>query len=980
MKKIHIIETMAQIHKTVLSVIYQLEFTASACLGIQQVTHAKAVNSNYNNHCKRSCFAIASIILLFFITCSALLCGCSTPMMKSTPFYTGEVVYGVSSTGKMVKWDDPESSGIKRATLNDDLNRLEPDRINIWPLFYKNLLFYGIMWPIGEVNDVGWAFRPMVSVDNFNGSYKYLAYMGGYNSKEKSSYFIPVYYSDGSEFISPLICWNKDSVVLPALLTGWKYEKDGIRLNVLAMFSEFNTATGESYIFPIYGKEKDSFLSIPFSYSKKGMYIMPPLFAQKNIFSKEKDAADTVIGTDNYYLWPFSRFRTTDNSSYVFPIYSKSPTSLYSLLFGYNEKSMYIMPPLFFQKKVYSDGRDDPIKDGTVRYFLPPFSRFDSLNERSYVFPAYSTGKDYFYSLLFGYNQEMEYALPPFFIKKNLDPGMNEKTGQMEEGARYSYMWPFSMFDTRDKISYVFPFYASSEKSLYTLPFGHTDTMMYVMPPFYIRDNIVSKKDEKTGETVETSTSHFLWPFSKFNSANRSSYIFPLYKKDAFSFYSLLYGYDDKFLYIMPPPLFMMKKDLEGKGRNSYIIFGPLCCFQPSKNKYFSFPLFYYSDDKDKKEFQFYYLWPLGWCQENEQSAFSMFFPVYFSGTDKKAGTDYMFTPLFYAKNNFQKFFTPLFGWWNDGKSYYASPLLTKESSEDHTDYNFLLAMSKLRFMNNPEEGISSIQGHVLPFFFYYQDKNGYDLDIMFPLVARGISGQGRDKVEYSRYLPFYYDYSDSEYSHTNYTFFGRTRRKINDSNHDAWYLLPFYFSYWKEDWDYIAVKPEIDGKDIFNSSDRSDGNLGYKEITTARKNSFILPNILLSENKEKEISDFSVIPFYFRNRTKSKVNDSSFLWLFTRQEDTELKTVDSQAMWYLYYHSAQEKTETEKEASITRILWKFYHSEKLGDEFNVDIFPFISYTGNPKRNRFSFCWRLFSYEKSQESFKLNLFFIPVLW
>jgi hypothetical protein len=151
--------------------------------------------------------------------------------------------------------------------------------------------------------------------------------------------------------------------------------------------------------------------------------------------------------------------------------------------------------------------------------------------------------------------------------------------------------------------------------------------------------------------------------------------------------------------------------------------------------------------------------------------------------------------------------------------------------------------------------------------------------------------------------------------------------------------------------------------------------------VITARKSAFILPDILFSENDDTGEHDFSVVPFYFYNKKdKSWITESSFLWLYTRKENLEKKTVDAQALWYLYYYSHHDKTETEPEKTTARILWKLYHRERLGDEINFDIFPFISYSENQKRSRFSFCWHLFNYEKTEDSFKLHLLFMPVLW
>jgi hypothetical protein len=676
---------------------------------LPRIEHAKAVNNNgsfkgkirekdksgfvfnfYSGIDSWLLFLISSLILF-------LQSGCSTSMMKASPFYTGEIVYGVSSSGKMLKWNDPEAAGIKKTTLNQDAKHFDDDRVNVWPIFYKNFLLSSIIWPIGEINDVGWEIRPLVSIDNYNESYHAMAYLWGYNGKSGSSYLFPAYYMDQKSMIS--------------LLGGW----------------------GENFT-----------------------YIIPPLFIN-------------------------------------------------------------------FQNKV---------------------------------------------------------------------PG---------------------------------------------------------------------KSDEKENIYI------VLWPLAGFNTTKDESFVLPVYLDIDKGFYSLLYGYGEKFLYFLPP-CYVMIKHPEG---NSYNIIWPLCSLTPSKNNYYSFPLFHYSDDQANGDFEFNYLFPLGWSWDERNLSGSAFIPLYFEKTTKASGE--------------KTFMTPLFGWFNGGKDYYVTPFFIRNKYNERTDYEIMFPLGRLRVMDKKEEGINQVQGHAFPFCSYYEDKSGYDLSIMFPFVARGkriIGGSkeaGSGKMEYQRYLPFYYDYSDSEYSHTNYAFWGKSEKSINGTVKNASYLLPFYYSRWDTAFRYeLDTTPPVKTENTDRNAAAQ--NRKYKKITSARKSTFIMPDILFSENIDSGECDFSLVPFYFYNKNKNMISESTFFWLYTRHENTEKKNVDAQALWYLYYYSHQDKSETEQERTSARILWKLYHRECLTDETNLDIFPFISYSENQKRSRFSFCWHLFNYEKTAESFKLHLFFIPVMW
>ncbi|MFA6569462.1 MAG: hypothetical protein WCS96_14725, partial [Victivallales bacterium] len=613
--------------------------------------------------------------------------GCSTPMMKASPFYTGELVYGVSSSGSRVKWNDTAAIEIKKEALNKTAKLFDDDRVNVWPIFYKNFLVYSIIWPIGEINDVGWEIRPLVSIDNYNESYKAMAYMWGYNGRKGSSYLFPAYYLDQTSMIS--------------LLGGW----------------------GENF-----------------------SYIVPPLF-----FKNKNSKGDDILSV----LFPMSRFNLTTGESHVFPAYIRGNDSLYTLLFGWDKDLLYIVPPLFLNVKHEVPGKSDE--------------------------------------------------------KENI----------------YFVLWPFAGFNTTKDESFVFPVYLDIDKG----------------------------------------------------------------------FYSLLYGYGEKFLYCLPP-CFVMIKHPEG---NSYNFLWPLCSLTPSKNNYYSFPLFYYSDDKEAKDFKFNYLFPLGWNWDNGGTSGSVLFPLYYAYDH----WNFIMTPLFISHDGLRDFTTPLFGWLNYSKeSYYVTPFFIRNKYEDRIEYHIMFPLGKLRLMDKEEEGISQVQGHFIPFYSYYQDKNGYDLDIMFPFIASSSRGTGENKIEYHRYLPFFYDYSESGYTHTNYGFFGKTEKTINGSVKNASYLLPFYYSRWGK-----AIRYELDETQPEKAEYSANGTLlypkvKYKKITNARKSTFILPDILFSENEDTGEYDFSVVPFYFYNKNKNLISESTFFWLYTRCENIEKKSVEAQTLWYLYCYS----------------------------------------------------------------------------
>ena len=66
----------------------------------------------------------------------ALLAGCKTEQMKSTPFYEG---HDVTYTGKL------------------------EDRVNLWPLAYWREPVGSVLWPVFSLSDDHFAFRPLYS-------------------------------------------------------------------------------------------------------------------------------------------------------------------------------------------------------------------------------------------------------------------------------------------------------------------------------------------------------------------------------------------------------------------------------------------------------------------------------------------------------------------------------------------------------------------------------------------------------------------------------------------------------------------------------------------------------------------------------------------------------------------------------------------------------------------------------------------------
>ena len=75
--------------------------------------------------------------------------------------------------------------------------------------------------------------------------------------------------------------------------------------------------------------------------------------------------------------------------------------------------------------------------------------------------------------------------------------------------------------------------------------------------------------------------------------------------------------------------------------------------------------------------------------------------------------------------------------------------------------------------------------------------------------------------------------------------------------------------------------------------------------------------------------------------------------------------------LWFLANGKKQKKYE---KISILRYLYRY---EKSGDVSSRIIFPFMTYKTAPKKSKFSFLWRVFSYKRENKKVSGHIFFIP---
>lgn len=100
---------------------------------------------------------------------------------------------------------------------------------------------------------------------------------------------------------------------------------------------------------------------------------------------------------------------------------------------------------------------------------------------------------------------------------------------------------------------------------------------------------------------------------------------------------------------------------------------------------------------------------------------------------------------------------------------------------------------------------------------------------------------------------------------------------------------------------------------------------------------------------------------------------------------DTRLKTSDSEEtdfslLGFLFDHCRRRELVSGRDYQRDRLLWRFWHYERLGEDRTLDFFPGFSWDSREDGScRASFLWRFFRYErKAGRKADLDLLYIPI--
>ncbi|MBN1865353.1 MAG: hypothetical protein JW808_10665 [Victivallales bacterium] len=909
--------------------------------------------------CLRSALAVlACFVLLMFLS------SCSSRFMKTSPFYTGEIIAGKTSAGQIVKWNDPAAIKVERLVATDLKSMMDDDRVNIWPVFFKNFLLYSFLWPLAEINDVGWEFRPLVSVDNYEESYRILT--GGWNGRDGSHYVLPLYVKQDKRFLS-----------LPFSSFG----TGDSRLDNYMLFGGYSHKDGSSYLFPMYYYDGHGsrLYTLLFSFAKDKGYFFPVYFYEHGSMFSDHDILppfgkfktgtfDGVTHVSDLYFFPlFNYDRSRRYYNWRNPVYEgrkfrhdeEKPEDLFRREESF-ARSLFVLPSLYFSS-------DEGGREASGMFFPFYFQGHRKYGEGQHdqkwltVFPFYYSGHDKSrkWDDTF-HDKEWDVVFPVYGYSRDRKDmhwnylGLAGRNHKHINGEQY-------------KSSYVLPFYHHSHRPVVR----QRRNSAYEGKEFKFEER---PEDYYVDEST-VSENLFCIP-SVFVSRNLDGSYSDFTVAPVFS--SGFHKHDniDSEWYRISP-FYSYKRTSDRVERNYGILAGT-------------------TEDKIRgKDYSAWYLLPFyghrfkdtGYWRRNPAYKGEVF-------SNKTRPKDFRVAEKTVSHD---KFFFP------------------SVSSKEHEDGSYS-DLQVFPFCKSGHDARDNLDGgkewhSIFPVYSYERANEDVSRSYMslFGTASRKIESE---TYESSYLLPFYwYGYSSEGSTLVNPKYDGK--EFDHDDRPDDYYLktarknsyvFPNYFSASNEkrETSNYTIFPFLFGErrggksktfvplNVFNHE--SDTNLGRESMDILlllyrysmdkhKTTEFIFPCYYSHESKAEERKVTNFIPFSFYEKDKYGDSFGTLLWLYTSKNCFLTGISERQALWYTYYNYQETpQKDGAEDYESSRILWKLYHREKRGDTSNLDLFPFISYSENNERTRFSFAYRLFSLEKGIEGTKVHLLYLPVWW
>ena len=423
------------------------------------------------------------------IAAGAVLAGCKSQEMSSTPFYTGNDV----------KYTD----------------KVE-DRVSLWPLLYHRAPVTSVLWPVFSSADDHVAVRPLYSQYMKHGRKRYNEYnvlwpITQFDTYDNHYRIFPFFWGDNYFIVFPAF-WNSDHVVsVPPVIV----DKDGDGMMILPCFfwdwkDDFNT------LFPVWWFDLDSdgdhlFWAAAglggYRRNKSGMqsHWLLPLYVSNgdDLFTLPYSRMANGNARESYFMAGFAGCKYENDkydSSWLFPLYAheakdgklvtpfcyRDDKMLVTPIYGHTKKSNWLLP-LYWQDEhtflslpwIHHLGSDGLLETAisisplllsgysrhgnysSCAYLLAGLAGYVKQSDRakpgSWVFPFYYSDTDSnFFSLLYGRRPGAYEWLIPFYYRNVNGTFITPIAGRTKDAG-----WVLPLY-VRDENSFTSIAYASS--------------------------------------------------------------------------------------------------------------------------------------------------------------------------------------------------------------------------------------------------------------------------------------------------------------------------------------------------------------------------------------------------------------------------------------------------------------------------------------------------------------------------------------
>ena len=575
-----------------------------------------------------------------------------------------------------------------------------------------------------------------------------------------------------------------------------------------------------------------------------------------------------------------------------------------------------------------------------------------------------------------------------------------------QDGKEYSILFPLCAWNPVNGDGWAFNTYWDKKRvgSVPLFHLGDKNKFNYILPLWW-------DDDWKSFGTLGASFSHdlnFIGPLW-FDKSASSGGIFPIFAQGSkwgwmFPLYNYEKDQNDFYLNFVGGTLGRFGYDYNDY---HYRLFNGFYVYKNGNDYQGFIPLYYYEREEDKKLF----VTPLGgrgWDgKTGENSLVNILGPLYIKTQDKKQNEEFeaFCWPLYFnSKSKHEKSFGsfPLFFYKkgkNDGKLNILGPLY--HHYYDGSDTSSYVVIWPLSFYSREKDETTFGS---FPLFWYNKSKKSGLFNVLGLIWDYRWDNQGWEATSLLALGGMEHKYYDKNilpgklhaWRDNNFER-KKTQKRVLKEKITLGYLLFCENNNSK----YIVWKSEFDQEELCRTSDsllrleRFNRNVERykmrlqkekKHIAKAKKKlrrkieiqqeeikklvvslkKLKVPMLDLTDNKNITKIKSMIFEKYCTTATLKRI---SIPLLYTYNK------FRGSSKWNLLLFLANGKKEKNYEKiSILRYLYRY---EKSGDVSSRIIFPFMSYKTAPKKSKFSFLWRVFSYKREDNNVSGHIFFIP---